>query len=360
VKTAILSALAALFIPVSLHAKTLSKAEISALQTAPRARGAAKDFFVTLDRLLKEFEWDLRDNKVEGLRDAAVRNIAATPNIPQSFAKHLEQFVIERVRKDDPKVRMVRCDECRARKSEFRDGKVVITDPRADLKLQAEITNELGIEHFIDLAFDLQRSKMSLTFFITRAEDGSIVWEKAYDTDNLTQREEVSEVEQFAEYEPRISHRPFVSFMFLPIEGSYLSTLELGWRMTQRAFNRYHDLGFQVSYNLTSTLLTGATQTSTNTYGVFNLTLLLMYGYTLIGSYEDFDQPRFGITAGVGAAMSNLNIMADFRGGLEGRLGKHWAVHALFGYRPNAVAIVGTNTANLSGFEFGGGASFLF
>src|SRR5690242_10781086 len=49
-----------------------------------------RNFYNVLEDLMADFEYDLKNGQVIGLKDLSIRNIATSENIPGSFKSHLE------------------------------------------------------------------------------------------------------------------------------------------------------------------------------------------------------------------------------------------------------------------------------
>src|SRR4051794_18089385 len=52
-----------------------------------------RNFYEVLDDLLKDFEFDLKNGDVKGLKDLSLRNTGVSENIPPSFKSHLELLI---------------------------------------------------------------------------------------------------------------------------------------------------------------------------------------------------------------------------------------------------------------------------
>ena len=150
----------------------------TAQATAPQAEKKSSDgekkevrnFYEVLQDLVSDFEYDLKNGEVEGLKNIAIRNIATSENIPPSFRSHLELVLTERILKTT-KSRILQCLPCRSKRTTLDGDQVMITSAETNPVELSRIAKLAGIEHFMDVAFSYQPSGMVLSMYITDPEN---------------------------------------------------------------------------------------------------------------------------------------------------------------------------------------------
>src|SRR5437868_4070440 len=85
-----------------------------------------RNFYDVLEDVMADFEYDLKNGNVTGLKDLAIRNLATSENVPASFKSHLELLVTERVLRTT-KTRVLQCLPCRSKRTTLSGDQVVIT-----------------------------------------------------------------------------------------------------------------------------------------------------------------------------------------------------------------------------------------
>jgi hypothetical protein len=157
-----------------------------------------------------------------------------------------------------------------------------------------------------------------------------------------------------------------VYYLYEKNVSGYTGCVGFGFRMMERYDNRKKEVGFETNYLKDASSLVGNSASSTSTttknlYSGFNLTLLFMHSWNLIGAEENFNQVRGNIFVGLGGTYASGFLGGLLRTGYEWRLGKHWAVSGNLGYRPSATAFLqDTAVGKVSGVEFGIGINALF
>lgn len=352
-------------------------AESTQAAPAPAAKNEGekkevRNFYEVLQDLVSDFEYDLKNGEVEGLKNIAIRNIATSENIPPSFRSHLELVITERILKTT-KSRILQCLPCRAKRTTLDGDQVVITSAETNPVELSRIAKMAGIDHFMDVAFSYQPSGMVLSMYITEPEGGSIIWSRSYNSETSrasafrrgVDYSQIDDARRQMEYTPTLQFRGTVMYMFQPDSGSvYTGCLGFGFRMVERYNNRKQEVGFETNYFLDTSMLMGAPADATRTplYQSFNLTLLFIHVWNLIGEEENFNKARGSIFAGVGGTYALPGFLGGLvRAGYEWRLAKHWAVNGSVGYRPPGTFFIGGESAGeIHGVEFGLGISGLF
>jgi len=340
---------------------------------APKLAHAAdkeRNFYEVLDDLVSDFEYDLKNGNVNGLKDLAIRNIATSENVPPSFKTHLELLITERILKDT-KARVVQCLPCRSKRALLNGDQVTITSPETNPVELSRIAKMENIGGFMDVAFSYQPNGMELSMYITEPESGSIVWSRTYNSDTSrasavrrgVDYSQVDDARKTSEYLPTIMYRFSVLYLSEPNVGTTTGCLGGAFQMVERYDNRKKEVGFEMDYLVdSSSLVSKIPATQTDIYTGFDLTLLFIHYWNLIGEEENFNKPRGSIFAGVGGTYAGGFLGGIVRTGYEWRLAKHWAVDAIIGYRPTAAAFLtsGSSAGNVAGFEYGLGVNLLF
>lgn len=360
-------------------AQTTQAAESAQAAPAPAAteksggeKKEVRNFYEVLQDLVSDFEYDLKNGEVEGLKNIAIRNIATSENIPPSFRSHLELVLTERILKTT-KSRILQCLPCRSKRTTLDGDQVMITSAETNPVELSRIAKMAGIEHFMDVAFSYQPSGMVLSMYITDPENGSIIWSRSYNSETSrasafrrgVDYSQLDEARKQMEYSPTLQFRGMVYYMFQPDDGAnYTGCLGVGFRMVERYNNRKQEVGFELDYFLDTSLLMGspAVEGVTPMYRSFNLTLLFVHAWNLIGEEENFNKARGSIFAAVGGTYALPGFLGGLiRAGYEWRLAKHWAINGNVGYRPPGTFFIGgENAGEVHGVEFGLGISGLF
>ena len=324
-----------------------------------------RNFYEVLEDLLGDYEYDLRNGQVSGLRDLAIRNVALSENIPPSFRNHLELVVTEKTLANT-KTRIIQCLACKAKKTTVNGDQMVITSPETNPVELARIAKASGIEHFMDLAFSYQPTGMVLSMYITEPESGVVIWSKSYNSETSRAAayrrgvdfSQLDEARKQSEYQPMIQYRATAYYLFERDTTGTTGCLGAGFRMVERYDNRKKEVGFEMDYLKDSSSLAGAK--TTGLYSGFNLTLLFVHTWNLISTEENYNHVRGNIFLGVGGTYASGFLGGLVRTGYEWRLAKHWAVSADIGFRPTSTAILTTSTSTVSGPEYGMGVSATF
>jgi hypothetical protein len=355
---------------------------VGGLLCAPAAHAADKaaperNFYDVLEDVMGDFEFDLKNGNVTGLQNLAVRNIALSENVPSSFKNHIELLLTERILRNT-KTKVLQCLPCRAKRTSLNGDQVVISSPDTNPAELTRIAREIGIEHFMDVAFSYQQAGMVMSLTITQPDTGSIIWSRSYNSETSrasafrrgVDYSQTDDARKSNEYTPTIQYRGTVYYLYEPNINGLSGCLGFGFSMVERYDNRKKEVGFELDYLKDATTLVGSSAAASTTdpandniYGGFNLTLLFKHAWNFIGEEENYNKPRGGLTLGVGGTYASGYLSGLVRAGWEWRLGKHFSVSAILGYRPPATAFVGTletTGKSVSGPEFGLGISLLY
>lgn len=327
-----------------------------------------RNFYEVLDDLLGDFEYDLKNGNVNGLKDLSIRNVAMSENVPPSFKSHLELVVTEKILATS-KARVIQCLPCRAKRTTLNGDQMVITSAETNPVELSRIAKLSGIAHFMDISFSYQASGMVLSMYIMDPENGGILWSRSYNSESSrasafrrgVDYSQIDEGRKRTEYIPLVQYRLAAYYLFEPNVSGSTGCLGLGFRMMERYDNRHKEVGFEMDYLKDASTLVGPAATAANLYSGFNLTMLFVHGWNFIGGEENYNLVRGSVSIGVGGTYTSGYLGGLVRAAYEWRLAKHWAVSGNLGYRPNATAF--TSTANLgtvSGVEFGLGVSALW
>jgi hypothetical protein len=334
-----------------------------------------RNFYDVLEDVMGDFEFDLKNGNVTGLQDLAIRNVAVSESVPPSFKSHLELLITEKVLKNT-KSKVLQCLACRAKRTTLNGDQVVITSPETNSTELSRIAKMGGIAHFLDAAFSYQPSGMVLSMYITEPETGSIVWSRSYNSETSrasafrrgVDYSQTDDARKSTEFTTTIQYRALIYYMFEPNLTGTTGVLALAFRMVERYDNRKKEVGFELNYlKDASTLVNGSAPataaTTDNLYSGFNATLLFVHAWNLIGEEENFNKVRGSLNVGVGGTYGSGFLGGLVRVGYEWRLGKHFSVNGLLGYRPSSTAFVGTAATtgkSVSGAEFGLGVGYSF
>ena len=344
-----------------------SSAPVAANKGAPGWR----NFYEVLEDLLGDFEYDLKNGQVSGLKDLGIRNIATSENIPPSFKTHLELVVTEKILKNAT-TKVIQCLPCRAKRTTLNGDSVVISSPESNPVELSRIAKLSNILHFMDIAFAYQTSGMVLSMTIIDPETGGVIWSRSYNSETSRASafrrgvdfSQTDDARKQTEYIPTIQYRATAYYLFEQnIGNTYTGCIGAGYRMVERYDNRKKEVGFEVDYLKDASSLVNTSSTSTaagNLYSGFNLTMLFMHSWNLIGEEENYNLVRGNLFLGIGGTYTSGFLGALIRSGYEWRLAKHWAVTPTLGYRPKASAFIGSTQSSVSGAEFGIGISGLF
>lgn len=359
--------------------KTASTLSAIALLIAPAFARAAenpeaaeRNFYQVLDDVIADFEYDLKNGNVNGMKDLAVRNIAMSENIPPSFKSHLELLLTERILRTT-KTRVIQCLPCRSKKTILQGDQVVVSSPETNPTELARIAKTSGIENFLDVAFAYQPTGMVLSMTTTQPDTGSVIWSRSYNSETSRASafrrgvdfSQTDEARKQTEYAPAIQYRAIVYYLFEPNVGTTTGALGFGLRAVERYDNRKKEVGFELNYLMDSSSIVGSSDAAAadtvNLYGGLNLTLLFQHAWNLIGEEENFNRVRGSALIGVGGTYASGFLGGLIRGQYEWRLGKHYTVSATAGYRPSATAFLNSTSAGtVSGVEFGVGVNMIF
>jgi len=330
-----------------------------------------RNFYEVLEDLMGDFEFDLKNGQVNGLKDVAIRNIAVSESVPPSFRGHLELLVTERILKTT-KTRVIQCLPCKSKRTTVNGDQVVITSADTNPAELSRIAKMSNILHFMDVAFAYQSNGMVMSMYISEPESGSIVWSRSYNSETSrasafrrgADYSQLDDARRMTEYAPQLQYRVGIVYMFEPNISGLTGCLGVSFRMMERYDNRRKEVGFEANYLKDASTIIGtaasAAQTN-NLWGGLNLTVLFTHGWTFIGDEENYNKLRASFTAGIGGTYAGGYLGALVRTSYEWRLGKHYSVAATLGYRPQAVAILSNrDEQKISGLEFGLGINMLF
>lgn len=349
-------------------ALTLVAGVHSSVARAADSDSKTRNFYEVLEDVLSDFEYDLKNGNVQGLKDIAVRNIATSENIPPSFRSHLQLLVSERILKSS-KTRVIQCLECRAKKTQLSGDKVIVSSMDTNPVELARVAKENGILHFMDIAFAYQPSGMLLSLHITDPEQGIVIWSKTYNSEmsrsSAARRgvdySQIDDSRKQAEYVPTIQYR--MSFLYLsePNVGERTGATGLAFRAVERYDNRHKEVGFELDVMKNASSIVGSTANTVDLYSGVNATLLFVHAWNFIGDEENYNHPRGSLMLGLGGTYASGFLGGLFRAQYEWRLGKSYAIAPTLGYRPKSTAFVSSDPAGeVGGIEAGLGISILF
>ncbi len=361
----------AMTVAIPLSNDAIAESTSASTSSGSKSDAPTRNFYEVLEDLLGDFEYDLKNGGVQGLKDLSIRNLATSENVPNSFKSHLELLLTERILKHT-KTRVVQCLPCRSRRAVLNGDQMVVTSAESNGPELARIARTSAITNFMDAAFSFQSNGMVLSLHIAEAETGAVVWSRSYNSEtskaaafrrgvDFTQTDEARSA---SEYSPTIQYRAIIYYAYEKNVSAYDGCLGAGFRMMERYDNRRKEVGFELDFFREATSLVGATAESAGTadlYSGLNLTLLFMHSWNIIGDEENYNRVRGNVFGGIGGTYASGFLGGLARAGYEWRLAKHWGVSANVGYRPKGTAFVGsTEAGSVSGVEAGLGISALF
>lgn len=330
-----------------------------------------RNFYEVLNDVLGDFEYDLKNNNVSGLKELSIRNIAASENIPPSFKNHLELIITEKILKNS-KTHVIQCLPCKSRKTSLSGDQVVVTSPETNPAELARIAKLSGIEHYMDVAFQYEPSGIMISMYIVDPESQNIVWSRSYNSESSRASafrrgvdfNQVDEARRTTEYAPTTQGRLILYYLFQPDLPKTAGCLALGYRLVERYDNRKKEVGFEANYMTNSSTLVNTTGASPlglyNSFG-FNMTLMFLHAWNFIGEEENYNKVRGSFMLGVGGTYASGYLGGLVRASYEWRMAKHFGVSFILGYRPPAAAFIqGTQTGTIGGPEYGLGVNVLF
>lgn len=333
----------------------------------PTSANAERNFYEVMDDLLADFEYDLKNGTVTGLKDLSIRNIATSENIPPSFRSHLELSVTEKILKNT-RTRMVQCLPCRAKRTTLNGDQVIITSADTNPVELSRIAKMSGILHFLDMAFSYQPSGMVLSMTISEPESGGIIWSRSYNSETSrtsafrrgVDYAQIDDARKASEYQPTVQYRAIAYYLFENNIGGYTGCIGAGFRMVERYDNRKKEVGFEANYLKDSSTLVNTAASTANLYSGFNLTMLFVHSWNFIGPEENYNLVRGGLTLGLGGTYTSGYLGGLLRATYEWRFAKHWALSTVLGYRPTSTAFIAGTKSSISGAEFGLGINAIF
>ncbi len=353
------------------HAADNDTGMVAAPNSSTAKGNSERNFYDVLNDVLGDFEYDLKNGNVGGLKDLAIRNIALSENVPPSFKSHLELLITEKILKNS-KTRVLQCLPCKARKTSLNGDEVVITSPETNSAELSRIAKISGIEHYMDVAFSYQPSGIVISMYTTDPESGSITWSRSYNSETSrasafrrgVDYNQIDDARKQTEYSPLIQSRLTLYYLMEPDLPKSTGCLALGYRMMERYDNRKKEVGFEASYMTdASTIINSSGASPQNFYSGFglNFTLLFLHAWNFIGDEENYNQIRGSAYVGAGGTYASGYFGGLFRSGYEFRLAKHFGVSLNLGYRPPSTAFLGGSpSGTVSGIEYGLGVSVLF
>lgn len=328
----------------------------------------ARNFYEVLEDVLGDFEFDLKNANVGGLKDVSIRNVALSENVPPSFKNHIDLLITEKIIKTT-KTKVIQCLPCRAKKTTLNGDQITISGTDTNQAELMRIAKATGIEHFLDIAFAYQPAGIVLSLY-TIDPDGNIIWSRTYNSETSraaafrrgVDYTQIDEARKVTEYQPALQYRVTIYYLFEPNFSSITGCIGAGFRMVERYDNRKKEVGFEANYlKDSSTIVGSSTSTTKNLYSGINLTLLFIHAWNMIGEEENFNKVRGSLLFGMGGTYASGFLGALARAQYEWRLGKHYATSLTLGYRPSSTAFIsGSSAGSISGPEFGVGINMFF
>lgn len=320
-----------------------------ASEEAPQARR----FNDVLFDLLNEFSYELKTNKLSGVKNVSVRKIAVSEAIPKSYESYLESLVLERFRKFS-KIRVIQCTTCRMKKTVVENGRLVITMPINNPAELDMLSNQFSIDTWLDVALLYQETGMILAFNAFDAKTKELIWSRSYNSETIYQKNTIPDAAEAAKEAEQNKPEP----------SSYIFAFTMGWhmvanvktsanmvglniRMAEQFNEKRSEIGAMVApivdpglivsdYSVTGDpKATGEVQTGTTTETIKPFTI----GAALFATYhhnfsppDNIDKVRYGAHTGIGGVYAPGYITFAGRGGGFMKFGRRWILEGGMNY----------------------------
>ncbi len=330
-----------------------------------------RNFYEVLEDVLSDFEFDLKNGNVTGLKDISIRTINLSENIPPSFRSHIELLLTERILKTT-KTHVISCPACRSKTASLNGDQVIVTSADSHPEELLRVARLAGVHNFLDTSFSYQSSGIVLSLTSINAEDNNVIWSKSYNSETSKASafrrgvdfSQNDEARHQTEYTTTLQSHVNIYYLSEPNIPITTGCLGLGYRLMERYNNRKKEVGFELEYLADASTIVnkkGANATNLYVFPSLNLTLLFLHTWNFMGDEENFNMIRSGLTLGVGGTYASGFLGSVVRATYEWRLGKHSNFSLNLGYRPTAPAFIqGTQTGTLSGPEYGFGIGGIF
>jgi hypothetical protein len=159
------------------------------LDKAAKPSPHGRKFQVVLDDVLTAFAADAKRGPVRSLKSYAIRRISLEQRVPRLHARYIQTAFIEKLM-EASKGRLVVCPPCSQQTTALVEGKLLISSPASNASQIDQAAKELGIEHFVDVVFILDRTHIGLAVQVVDANTKTVAWSKTYDSELIGGRDE--------------------------------------------------------------------------------------------------------------------------------------------------------------------------
>lgn len=156
---------------------------------AAKASPHGRTYQVVLDDVLAAFAADAKQGPVRSLKRYAIRRISLGERVPRLHARYIQTAFIEKLMRAS-RGRLVVCPPCAQQTTALVDGKLLISSPASNASQIDQAAKELGIEHFVDAVFILDRTHIGLAVQVVDANTKTLTWSRTYDSELIGGRDE--------------------------------------------------------------------------------------------------------------------------------------------------------------------------
>jgi hypothetical protein len=149
----------------------------------------ARKYQVVLDGVLAAFAADAKQGVVRSLKRYAIRRISLGERVPRLHARYIQTAFLEKLM-EASKGRLVVCPPCSQQTTALVEGKLLISSPASNASQIDQAAKALGIEHFVDVVFILDRTHIGLAVQVIEANTKTLAWSKTYDSELIGGRDE--------------------------------------------------------------------------------------------------------------------------------------------------------------------------
>ena len=315
-----------------------------------RARSPTRPYQVVLKQVLDIFAADAGMGPIRRLPRYAIRRMSLNQTIPKLETRYIQIAFIEKLMQA-AKGQLVVCPPCSQQTTALVEGKLLIMSPSSNAAQVDQAANELGITHFIDAVFVLDRTHIALAVQVLEAKSKTLIWSKTYDSELLAQgRDRRADLEvAIAASRGRDKYRPVLGLTAaiggagIPNVGGTVEDSQMlaaHVRLTESFARKSSRFGLALSYYkaTTSTLKEYPSDKPTNETPATSTKEKVVkpiakpftrataahatYASLFLGNADNRDQPRLYADLGLGALTAVGYLAPAIRLAVEAHLGR--------------------------------------